>query len=125
MGNGPANWRIRSVVARGRLLDIIPDHSRLDTSVGGGWELRRDVLRRIAIECDDVRDHPSTQRARLALQSKRLRGGGCRCTEDVARRKSDFRNHDLAHEREEVPWVCSACVRSYQPSVVAAGTSFR
>lgn len=33
-----AYWNVRGVVARGRVLDPAPDHSRLDTSVGGGWE---------------------------------------------------------------------------------------
>ena len=31
-------WNVRGVVARGRRLDPLPDHSTLDESVGGGWE---------------------------------------------------------------------------------------
>jgi imidazolonepropionase-like amidohydrolase len=33
-----AFWRVRGVVARGLVLDPVPDHSALDESVGGGWE---------------------------------------------------------------------------------------
>jgi imidazolonepropionase-like amidohydrolase len=33
-----AFWGVRGVVARGRVLDPVPDHSALDESVGGGWE---------------------------------------------------------------------------------------
>jgi imidazolonepropionase-like amidohydrolase len=31
-------WQVRGVIAQGRVLDPVPDHSVLDESVGGGWE---------------------------------------------------------------------------------------
>jgi imidazolonepropionase-like amidohydrolase len=33
-----AFWQVRRVIARGRVLDPVPDHTKLDVSVGGGWE---------------------------------------------------------------------------------------
>ena len=33
-----AFWNVRKVMARGRVVDPMPDHSKLDESVGGGWE---------------------------------------------------------------------------------------